>query len=104
MGMYTSAWLAYGAPVKDHIDGEEFDGKLGKYDVEHLSAGHYDHGVLYFTTYAEDADLGRPVSIPADALHPAQCTHWDAKIRSAAKACGVELAGAPGWLLIADVS
>jgi len=104
MGMYTSAWIAYGAAVKTHQPGEDFDVHLGKYGVGHLAVGPYDHDTLYFTTFAEDADLGSPSAIPAEALDPTQCARWTEQIRHAAAACAVELDGEPGWLLIADVS
>jgi len=105
MGMWTTAWLAYGATVQTDRDGEDFDTVLKQHDgVSHLSAGGFDNDRLYFVTYAEDADLGTPATLPADALDPAQCPHWDAQICLAAEACGVELDGEPGWLLIADVS
>lgn len=104
MGMYTSAWIAYGAAVKTNRYGEDFDGQLGEHGVGYLEVGPIDRDVLYFTSYAESADLGNPQPIPADALHPAQCVHWAEQIRRAAEACGVELAAEPSWLLIADVS
>lgn len=105
MGIDTTAWIAYAAPVKGHQYGDDFDDQLSQHDgVGHLSAGDYDRDVLYFVTYAESADLGRPEAIPADALHPAQCLHWTEQIRRAAEACGVELAADPGWLLIAAQS
>jgi hypothetical protein len=102
MGMYTSAYLAYGFPIDD-IDEDVLDRELKAFkDVGHLSAGDYDHSGLYLVTQCDNADLGAPetVTIP----EPSTIAEWDATLNVAADALGITEHEPPAWILIADVS
>ncbi|MFD7410636.1 hypothetical protein [Kitasatospora purpeofusca] len=116
MGIHTSAYLAYGAPITGVRYGDDLDKPLATYNaaviypdqhrdsVGHLEAGSYDNDKLYLVTYCAEADLGDPERLAADDLNPLHSSFWDEHLRAAAKACGVGLMSAPGWLLIAAQS
>ncbi|MFF0295571.1 hypothetical protein ACFYS8_13330 [Kitasatospora sp. NPDC004615] len=116
MGIHTSAYLAYGAPITGVRYGDDLNAPLATYNatvtypdphrdrVGHLAAGSYDNDKLYLVTYCANADLDDPERLTVDDLNPLHPPHWDRHLHAAAKACGVHLMSAPGWLLIAAQS
>ena len=107
MGFWTSAYLAYGIEIPD-TDEDTLDAKLHgqTVGVGHLNAGGYDTDKTYLTTYCESADLGKPETLDLG-THYADGNpegRWNGMLAHAAEKVGVEPLGAPGWLLIADVS
>jgi hypothetical protein len=107
MGMWTSAYLAYGIEIP-HTDEDTIDAKLNgtTVGVSHLNAGDYDHDKTYLVTACEDAELGTPATLDLGAHYTDDNPEgrWNQMLDHAVGVLGVTPLGEPGWLLIADVS
>lgn len=107
MGMWTTAYLAYGIEIpytsEDAIE-EKLSGQT--VGVSYLNAGHYDHDKTYLVTACFDAELGKPseVDLGEHYADGDPTGRWNQMLDHAVGKVGVEPIGEPGWLLIADVS
>jgi hypothetical protein len=106
MGMFHSAYLAYGVRIPDTSE-DDLDAALrGTQGVSHLHAGGYDRDATYLVAddTCTNAALGKPQRIEPAAVDPAQCEAWNTQLAAAMKAVGFTPTVPPAWLLIADVS
>lgn len=110
MGMYQSAYLAYGiqipdtepdrleealAPLKTRTKGDDY--------VGYLHAGRYDREDTYLVTKTFEADLGEGLAVQPEQT-PEQYAAWNEHLGEAARALGLTEVPAASWLLIAHVS
>lgn len=103
MGIWTSAYVAYGVQIPD-TDVEMMEAGTYPAGVGYLHAGGYDREMTFITAYCESADIGdvqrfRPQDYTADTY-----AMWNAGIRDAAASIGVELTEDPGWFVVPDQS
>jgi hypothetical protein len=104
MGMYHSAFLAYGFQIPD-TDEEEMDRKIPSgTDVGHLRAGAYDREMTFLVTACDDADLGKAETVTPQDTTPEQYETWNADLKAAAAALSISDTPVPSWLLIPDMS
>lgn len=103
MGMYHSAYFAYGfqIPDVDPVQLEEADFPEG---VGYLLAGSYDRDMTFLTTECKEADLGSYEQVTPQAASDEQRAEWDQALRTAAVRVGVTPQSEPGWFLVPDMS
>ncbi|MFE2930654.1 hypothetical protein [Streptomyces sp. NPDC059278] len=114
MGYYQSAYFAYGLRLPtdgpsweetDRIDAELAQVKERCPDVGHLSAGDYDHDMVFLVTKCDEVSLGTYGR--GSEVSPEERAAWDAQLANAVHALGYadrpELE-APGWLCVPDLS
>ncbi|MFG3048105.1 hypothetical protein ACGFZR_24635 [Streptomyces sp. NPDC048241] len=104
MGIFHSAYLAYGIQIPD-MDEDTLDrGIPGMSEVGHLRAGAYDREMTFLVTECSEADLGQVATVNPDRATREQYERWDRDLRAAAKALGVNEPPEPCWLLIPAAS
>jgi hypothetical protein len=106
MGMFYSAYLAYGVRVPDTDPDrleEALKGQPEGSDVGYLTAGNYDDDMTFLVTECTSADLGSVETVTPQQATPEQYAAWDAQLRAAATELGVKPLSEPGWLLIPDL-
>lgn len=103
MGMYTSAYLAYGVRITD-TDPDTLDRTIpGGTEVGHLHAGGYDRDMTFLVTKCTEAELGSSVAFGPSVFTAAQYEQWNAELSAAVQAVGAEAEHEPAWLLIPNV-
>ena len=104
MGIFHSAYLAYGIQIPDTPE-DELDAKIpGGTEVGHLRAGAYDREMTFLVTECSEADLGEACTVNPDRATPDQYVTWDRDLRAAAKALSLTDIPEPTWLLIPAAS
>ncbi len=105
MGMYHSAYFAYGIQIPD-TDHEVLEEKLKGIDGEvgFLHAGDYDRDMTFLVTKCEEVSLGNYEVVTPQTATVAQYEAWGGQIREVAAALGLDEIPEPGWLLIPDLS
>lgn len=110
MGMYTSAYFAYGIRIAD-TDPDRLEGALSGLDqrgdkkdhVGYLHAGKYDDDRTYLTTTCEEADLGKARQVHPEHATAEQYADWNHNLTEALGALGIADAPEPAWLVIPNV-
>ncbi|MGW4388228.1 hypothetical protein [Streptomyces sp. NPDC004685] len=114
MGMYHSAYFAYGLriPIEGHAweEAERLDPELQKLkercpDVGYLTAGDYDRDMVFLTAQCTEVELGEYGR--ASLATREQCAAWDAQLANAVHDLGyADRPGleAPGWICVPDLS
>lgn len=103
MGMYHSAYFAYGIRVPD-VDPERLEDADYPEGVGYLMAGSYDRDMTFLTTKCDSADLGKFAQVKPEEFPAEQRASWDEALRTAATRLGVEPQTEPGWFLVPDMS
>lgn len=114
MGMYHSTYFAYGihVPVEGSAweESERADDVLPKIkaacpDVGHLSAGDYDRDRFFLVTKCDEVDLGNFAHVTPQTATAEQLADWNRQLAEAAERLGYgENTGAPGWIVVPDLS
>jgi hypothetical protein len=114
MGMYHSAYFAYGIHIPTAesawAEGDRIDTELANHkdrcpNVGHLTAGDYDRDMLFLVTKSDEirlGDYGRASTATAE-----QRANWDLQLANAIQALGygdLPDLEAPGWICVPDVS
>ena len=104
MGMYHSAYFAYGVRIPDDTDPEELEGKLRGGSVGYLLAGHYDRDMSFLTTECKSVDLGSFEVVEPGSFSGEDFVAWDAALRDAAERLGVTPLTEPAFFVVPDMS
>ncbi|MFJ1647946.1 hypothetical protein [Streptomyces sp. NPDC088258] len=102
MGMYTSAYLAYGIQIVDTEPGILEEANLGA-GVSFLYAGRYDNDMTFLVTEWHNVDLGSSKALSPQYFADGQYAVWDELLKKAAGALDLSHVHQPAWLVIADV-
>jgi hypothetical protein len=104
MGIYTSAYVAYGVQIPD-TDSETLEDATFPEGVGYLHAGGYDRNLTFLVTYCEAADLGDTHRFNPREVTDEQYAAWDESLRVTAYAMEI---GAtlhePCWFVVPDQS
>ena len=110
MGMYQSAYFAYGIRIPDtNADRlEEALARLatrqkGDDHVGYLHAGKYDEDRTYLVTRCEEADLGQARAVHPEQATPEQYADWNHNLGEAARALGLTDVPDASWLVIPNL-
>lgn len=103
MGMYHSAYFAYGVRIPD-VDAEQLEEADFPQGVGYLLAGSYDRDMTFLTTACKEADLGSYEQVTPQVVTEEQRAEWDQALRAAAVRVGVEPQAEPGWFVVPDMS
>lgn len=104
MGMYHSAYFAYGVRIPDGADIEELEDGLRGGSVGYLTAGNYDRDMAFLVTECSSVDLGEFKSVFPESFLRAERDGWDAALRKAAEQLGVTPLTEPAWFFVPDLS
>jgi hypothetical protein len=103
MGMYYSAYFAYGARIPE-MDTDLIEDADLPQGVGYLLAGGYDRDMFFLTTQCKEVDLGQCARVTPNEATDEQRTAWDQALRASATELGVDLQSEPGWLVIPDLA
>lgn len=103
MGMYHSAYFAYGVRIPD-IDPDRIEDADLPTGVGYLLAGSYDRDMTFLTTQCKEVDLGQFANVTPNTATDEQRAAWDQALRTSAAELGVDLKSEPGWLVIPDAA
>jgi hypothetical protein len=103
MGMYHSAYFAYGIRIPD-VEPDQLEEADLPEGVGYLLAGSYDRDMTFLTTACKEADLGEFVQVTPQTVTEEQRAEWDQALRIAAVRVGVKAESEPGWFVVPDMS
>jgi hypothetical protein len=107
MGMYHSAYFAYGFQIPDtdsDVLEEALQGLPGDTHVGYLHAGNYDRDHTFLTTHCTEVDLGNHRKVKPEAFKASQIEAWNTALTEAAARLGVTSGFEPGWFVVPDLS
>lgn len=108
MGMWHTAYLAYGIQIPDtdpdDLNDAIYEHKAEFPDVGYLQVGPYDRDFTFLVTDCFSADLGGFQTVTPQRASAEQYDDWDRQLRVATAVLGIPGDFTPAWVLVADMS